>query len=73
MPFHAAHAGQLILLRFPKADPIVQTDHYSSLIFIKGSRDVTAHAEAVIRLQDLALSEGDSLDFIATLRAEMEG
>lgn len=71
--FHAAHAGQFILLRFPKADPIVQIDHYSSLIFIKGPRDVAAHAEAVNRLQDLALSAGDSLDFIATLRAEMEG
>ncbi|WP_243790056.1 DUF5753 domain-containing protein [Saccharopolyspora gloriosae] len=71
--FHAAHAGQFILLRFPKADPIVQIDHYNSLIFLNGPRDIAAHAEAVDQLQAIALSESDSLNFVASIRTELEG
>ncbi|GAB2658250.1 helix-turn-helix transcriptional regulator [Saccharopolyspora gloriosae] len=71
--FHAAHAGQFILLHFPKADPIVQIDHYNSLVFLNGPRDISAHADAVEQLQAIALSEGDSLNFIAAIRTELGG
>lgn len=71
--FHPAHAGHFVLMRFPKADPIIEVEHFSSLVFLKSPRDIAAHAKAVETLTDLALSESESLNLISETRKTMEG
>ncbi|MFR9730966.1 DUF5753 domain-containing protein [Saccharopolyspora sp. MS10] len=71
--FHPAHAGHFVLMRFPAADPIIEVEHFSSLVFLKSPRDIAAHTKAVETLSELALSQNDSLDLIADIRRTTKG
>lgn len=71
--FHPAHAGHFVLMRFPNADPIIEVEHFSSLVFLKSPRDIAAHAKAVETLSNRALSPAESIDLITEIRTTMEG
>ncbi|WP_028662055.1 helix-turn-helix domain-containing protein [Saccharomonospora saliphila] len=60
-----AHLGSFVLLEFAKADPIVQMEHLSSIVFLRDRGDVEAYTMARASLNREAMSPADSAELIA--------
>ncbi|MBB5156620.1 helix-turn-helix domain-containing protein [Saccharopolyspora phatthalungensis] len=71
--WHPAHAGSFILFEFAKTESIVHVEHLASGAFLYSKKEVAAHAAAVTRLRELAMTPDRSADCIAEIIEGLEG
>lgn len=70
--WHPGWLGPFVLYEFADAPDVVHFEHYSSGAFIPDEYDVGQYRKAVARIRNLALSQAESLDYIAKLREQRE-
>jgi transcriptional regulator with XRE-family HTH domain len=70
---HAATAGSFQLMEFRDIDPIVYLDSETSCIFLELPVEIAAYQSILADLETIALPEGQSREFIATLATELYG
>lgn len=70
--WHPGWSGPFVVYDFPAAPSVVYFEHYSSGAFVPDAHDVAEYRKAMIKLREIALEPGESLDYIAKLRDQRE-
>lgn len=70
--WHPGHVGPFVVFEFPKAQPIVHLEHYSSAAFLHNPGLASEYLEAITSLCSFAMGHTDSIRFIVKCANEME-
>jgi transcriptional regulator with XRE-family HTH domain len=68
---HAAIQGSFRLMEFPDIKPVAYLETETSSVFLELPEEISAYRTILARLEDTALDEGQSKEFIANMAIEL--